>query len=71
MTNHRRFVCPRMALFKMSQALLGLATNPIPIKAALAMLQMASEEMRLPLVELDGQKKEQLKGILSAYGLLR
>lgn len=58
-------------LFKMSQALLGLSTNPIPIKAALAMLQMASEEIRLPLVELDGQKKEQLKQILCDYGLLR
>ena len=58
-------------LFTMSQALLGLSTNPIPIKAALAMLQMASEEIRLPLVELDGQKKEQLKKILCDYGLLR
>ena len=57
-------------LFPMSKALLGLATNPIPIKAAMALLQIASEEIRLPMVPLDPDKKQQLKQILTDYGLL-
>jgi 4-hydroxy-tetrahydrodipicolinate synthase len=57
-------------LFQLGKALLGLATNPIPIKAALALLQMASEEVRLPLVPLGPSKKEQLTQILTDYGLM-
>ena len=58
-------------LFPLSKALLSLATNPIPIKAAMALLQMSSEEMRLPLVGISPGKKEQLQQILTDYGLLR
>ena len=57
-------------LFQLSKALLSLATNPIPIKAALALLQMASDEVRLPLVPLGPSKKEQLAQILTTYGLI-
>lgn len=57
-------------LFTMSSALLGLSTNPIPIKAAMAMLKMCSEEMRLPLVCLSDDKKQKLEQILADYGLL-
>ncbi|MBN1437729.1 MAG: 4-hydroxy-tetrahydrodipicolinate synthase [Sedimentisphaerales bacterium] len=57
-------------LFSMSQALLGLSTNPIPIKAAMAELGMASDELRLPMVGLDDEKRKQLKKILADYGLL-
>jgi 4-hydroxy-tetrahydrodipicolinate synthase len=56
-------------LFQLAKALLSLATNPIPIKAAMAMMQMSSEEMRLPLVNLSAGKKEQLAQILADYGL--
>ena len=58
-------------LFPLSKALLSLATNPIPIKAAMAILKRCSDEMRLPMVELDADKKEQLTRILADYGLLR
>ena len=58
-------------LFALSNALLSLATNPIPIKAALAMLQMSSDEMRLPLLSLDAANQDHLKQILTDYGLLR
>lgn len=58
-------------LFLMSKALLSLATNPIPIKAAMAILQRCSDEMRLPLVTLESEQKATLKVILSDYGLLR
>ena len=56
-------------LFALSKAMLGMATNPIPIKAAMAILQMCSEEVRLPLVPLPAGKKEQLVQILANYGL--
>jgi len=57
-------------LFQLAKALLSLATNPIPIKAAMALLHMASEEVRLPLVPLGPSKKEQLTQILTEYGLV-
>lgn len=57
-------------LFPLSKALLSLATNPIPIKAAMALLQMASDELRLPLVNLSRSKQDQLQRILEEYGLL-
>ncbi|NLH15980.1 MAG: 4-hydroxy-tetrahydrodipicolinate synthase [Phycisphaerae bacterium] len=57
-------------LFVLSKSLLSMATNPIPIKAAMAMLEMASEEMRLPMVPLEDNKRNELRKILTAYGLL-
>jgi len=57
-------------LFALSKGMLTLATNPIPIKAAVAMLNMASEELRLPLVPMEENKKAILKQILKDYGLL-
>lgn len=58
-------------LFAISSALLSLTTNPVPIKAAMAILKMCSDEIRLPLVTLDVAKEDQLRQILSDYGLLR
>ncbi len=57
-------------LFALSKDMLGLATNPIPIKAAAAMLNMSSEEMRLPMVPMEEDKKAALRQSLQAYGLL-
>ncbi len=57
-------------LFALSKNMLSLATNPIPIKAALAMLDMADEEMRLPMTPLDESKKKILQQTLKDYGLL-
>ncbi len=45
-------------LFALSKSLLSMATNPIPIKAAMAMLDMSSEEMRLPMTPLEDSKKD-------------
>jgi 4-hydroxy-tetrahydrodipicolinate synthase len=58
-------------LFGLSRSLLSLATNPIPIKAAMAMLNMASEELRLPMTPLGQSQRETLSRILSNYGLLK
>ena len=57
-------------LFTLSKNMLGLATNPIPIKAAMAMLNMASEELRLPMTQLEESKKTTLRQTLKEYGLL-
>ena len=57
-------------LFTLSRNILSLATNPIPIKAALAMLDMASEEMRLPMTALEEGKKQILRQTLIDYGLM-
>jgi 4-hydroxy-tetrahydrodipicolinate synthase len=57
-------------LFALSQDLLGLATNPIPIKAAMAILGMASDEIRLPMTPLPEAAEALLSRTLKDYGLL-
>jgi 4-hydroxy-tetrahydrodipicolinate synthase len=57
-------------LFALSKNMLTLATNPIPIKAAMAMLDMASDELRLPMMPLEESKKATLRKTLVDYGLL-
>ena len=57
-------------LFTLCRNLLSLATNPIPIKAAMAMLNLASDEMRLPMTPLPEPQKAVLKQTLKDYGLL-
>lgn len=57
-------------LFPLSKSLLTLATNPIPIKAAMSILGMASDELRLPMTALEEAKIPVLQKILSDYGLL-
>lgn len=57
-------------LFPLAKAMLGLASNPIPIKAAMAMLNLASEELRLPLTPLNETLKTQLRQTLVQYGIL-
>jgi 4-hydroxy-tetrahydrodipicolinate synthase len=56
-------------LFRLSRTMLGMATNPIPIKAAMAMLGMSSEEMRLPMTPLEQSQKDTLRKLLKDYGL--
>lgn len=57
-------------LFPLAKSMLSIATNPIPIKAAMDMLNMASEELRLPMTPLDENQKNKLRSILRDYGLL-
>ena len=56
-------------LFGLGRDLLGLASNPIPIKAALAMLGRDTGEVRLPLVSLEAPLAARLRQVLVAYGL--
>jgi 4-hydroxy-tetrahydrodipicolinate synthase len=57
-------------LFKLCKNMLTLSTNPIPIKAAMAMLNMAPPELRLPMTQLEDDKKAILRQTLKDYGLL-
>ena len=44
--------------------------NPVPVKTAMAAMGMCTEEMRLPLCEMDEGNKAKLLGIMKDYGLL-
>ena len=50
---------------------LFIETNPVPIKAALAMLGQIEEEYRLPLVAMSPKNRETLKATMNACGLLK
>jgi 4-hydroxy-tetrahydrodipicolinate synthase len=57
-------------LFPLCRDMLGLSTNPIPVKAALQLLGRDTGEVRLPLTPLDATQRESLAGTLKKYGLL-
>ena len=57
-------------LFPLCRDMLGLATNPIPIKAAMKLLGRDSGELRLPMTPLDQASEAKLRLTLGAYGLL-
>lgn len=57
-------------LFPLCRDLLGLSTNPIPIKAAMSLLGRDTGELRLPLTPLDDSSRARLADVLTAYGLL-
>jgi 4-hydroxy-tetrahydrodipicolinate synthase len=50
---------------------LFIESNPIPVKAALAMLGMIEEEYRLPLVAMGAKNREVLRKTLSCCGILK
>ncbi len=58
-------------LFPLCRDMLGVATNPIPIKAAMQLLGRAPGELRLPLCALDGAGEERVLSTLQQYGLTR
>ncbi|MBI9020128.1 MAG: 4-hydroxy-tetrahydrodipicolinate synthase [Verrucomicrobia bacterium] len=45
-------------------------TNPIPVKAALAMMGKIEEVYRLPLCEMSPEKRDALREILAGHGLI-
>lgn len=56
-------------LFGLCSSMLGLSTNPIPIKAAMQMVGRDTGEMRLPMVPLEEKQFELLRESLLAFGL--
>ena len=59
-----------LRLFKLAKAMLTLETNPIPIKTAMAIKGMITEEFRLPLCQMSPANKEKLQSVMADYGLL-
>jgi 4-hydroxy-tetrahydrodipicolinate synthase len=57
-------------LFPLCRDMLGLATNPIPIKIAMKMLGRDSGDLRLPMTPLDSAGESKLQQTLTGYGLL-
>lgn len=57
-------------LFPLCRDMLGLATNPIPIKAAMRMLGRDTGQLRMPMTPLDASGEARLRHTLSQYGLL-
>ena len=57
-------------LFPLCRDMLGLSTNPIPIKAAMQMLGRDTGELRLPMTRLSEAEMADLRKTLTNYGLL-
>ena len=56
-------------LFPLCRDMLGLATNPIPLKAAMAEIGRDSGELRLPMTALDDAQLNSLRQTLATYGI--
>jgi 4-hydroxy-tetrahydrodipicolinate synthase len=51
-------------------ALMGLDTNPIPVKGALHEVGLVEESYRLPMTPLTAPGKQQLRRVLKEYGII-
>ena len=56
-------------LFPLCRDMLSLATNPIPVKAAMQLLGRDTGELRLPMTPLNESEFDSLRKTLKAYGL--
>ncbi len=56
--------------YPLLSGLMGLDTNPVPIKSAIALQGHCLDDIRLPLVKLSDDKLETLKNLLKNYALL-
>ncbi|HZU36170.1 MAG TPA: 4-hydroxy-tetrahydrodipicolinate synthase [Gemmataceae bacterium] len=57
-------------LFPLCRDMLSVATNPIPLKAAMKLLGRDTGELRLPMCSLDAAGEARVRQTLVAYGLL-
>lgn len=57
------------ALFPLSEAMFTIS-NPIPVKTALELMGMMSNEMRLPLCQMTEEEKEKLAALVRQQGLI-
>ncbi|MGE9268225.1 MAG: 4-hydroxy-tetrahydrodipicolinate synthase [Verrucomicrobiales bacterium] len=56
--------------YPLLSTMMGLDTNPVPIKTAVAMTGLCSPELRLPLAPLSAENEATLRGLLESYGLI-
>jgi 4-hydroxy-tetrahydrodipicolinate synthase len=57
-------------LFPLCRDMLGVATNPIPVKAAMKLLGRGTGELRLPMTALEAAGEAKVRKTLQEYGLL-
>ena len=57
-------------LFPLCRDMLGVATNPIPLKCAMKLLGRGTGELRLPMCPLDPAGEARVRKTLAEYGLL-
>ena len=57
-------------LLPLVQALF-LETNPIPIKTAMGLMGLCSDEVRLPLCSMSDSNREKIRDVLKDYGLIK
>ena len=57
-------------LFPLCRDMLGLATNPIPVKTAMRLLGRDTGELRMPMTPLSAEEEARLRKTLTDYGLL-
>ena len=50
---------------------LFIEVNPVPVKTACGMMGLCSEEMRLPLCEMEDSNRAKLEAVLKDYGILK
>ncbi len=56
-----------LRLFPLAHALLALETNPIPIKTAMSMVGLCSDEMRLPLCAMGEANRDRLRDLVQPW----
>ena len=50
---------------------LFLQVSPIPVKAALSMMDVVHDELRLPLTPMEPANKAKMVAVLQEYGLVK
>jgi 4-hydroxy-tetrahydrodipicolinate synthase len=58
-----------LKLLKISNAMF-IETSPVPVKTAVALMGMATDEVRLPLAPMSDANRGKLAGIMKEYGLI-
>lgn len=58
-----------LKLLKIANAMF-IETNPVPVKTAVALMGMASDEVRLPLAPMADANRAKLAAIMKEYGLI-
>jgi len=58
-----------LKMFALARGLLTLEVNPIPIKTAMAVKGMITEEFRLPMCPMQPENRKKLMAAMTEYGL--
>ena len=68
---HAEALAMHRKLFPLCRDMLGVATNPIPLKTAMRLLGRGNGELRLPMCPMDEAGEAKVRQTLVNYGLLK